>query len=54
MSSTVIHFSTWKCKLLESTLFRVARISELHFQDRDIDIMKWVLVNDSEEFDDSL
>ena len=26
---------------------------ELHFQDRDIDIIKWDLVNNSEEFDDS-
>ena len=52
MSSTVIYFGTWKSKLLESTLFRVARVSELHFQDRDIDIMKWVLDNNSDEFDD--
>ena len=54
MSSIVIQFGTWKSKLFESALFRVARISELHFQDRDIDIMKWVLVNNSEEFDDSI
>ena len=54
MSSIVIQFGTWKSKLFESALFRVARISELHFQDRDIDIMKWVLVNDCEQFDESL